>query len=177
MGQLSRRNLLKLSGATAATSVLASKELVNAEEVKHEQGHGKNVLLDYPEHALPAANTLKVGEPVAFNYPDNDSPCALLKLGHAVSGGVGEQEDIVAYSVLCSHRGCVVNYDHNAGTFKCPCHFSIFDPEKRGQMVCGQAVDDLPRVVLTHNREDDSLRAVAVEGLIYGRVSNILVKG
>ena len=55
-----------------------------------------------------------------------------------------------------------------------PCHYSIFDPEKGGQQVCGQATENLPRIVLRHDEGDDSIVAVAVEGLLYGRQSNVL---
>jgi len=41
-------------------------------------------------------------------------------------------------------------------------------------MVCGQATENLPRIVLEHNMNSGSITAVAVEGLIYGRQSNLL---
>ena len=41
-------------------------------------------------------------------------------------------------------------------------------------MVSGQATENLPSIVLEYNPKDDSVRAVAVEGLIYGRQSNLL---
>jgi arsenite oxidase small subunit len=50
----------------------------------------------------------------------------------------------------------------------------MFDAEKAGQMICGQATENLPRVVLEYNAKTDSITAVAVDGLIYGRQSNIL---
>ena len=37
--------------------------------------------------------------------------------------------------------------------FKCPCHFSMFDAEKGGQMICGQATENLPRIVLQVQRQ------------------------
>lgn len=70
--------------------------------------------------------------------------------------------------------GCPVAYDASARTFKCPCHFSVFDPEKSGQMVIGQATENLPTIALEYNAKDGSIRAVAVEGLIYGRQANLL---
>ncbi len=41
-------------------------------------------------------------------------------------------------------------------------------------MVCGQATENLPRVILRYNAKDDSLTAVSIDGLLYGRQSNIL---
>ena len=81
---------------------------------------------------------------------------------------------IVAYSSLCTHMGCPVVYDRGSNTLRCPCHFSSFDAELSGQMICGQATENLPQIVLQHDEADDSVCAVAVDGLICGRVSNIL---
>ena len=41
-------------------------------------------------------------------------------------------------------------------------------------MVDGQATENLPRVILEVDPMDDTLYAVAVQGLIYGRQSNLL---
>lgn len=45
----------------------------------------------------------------------------------------------------------------------------MFDAEKGGQMICGQATENLPRIVLEYNDKTDTVTAVAVDGLIYGR--------
>ena len=58
--------------------------------------------------------------------------------------------------------------------FKCGCHFSIFDAEKGGQMVCGQATENLPRVLLAFDSANGTVSAVGVDGLIYGRQANVL---
>lgn len=34
---------------------------------------------------------------------------------------------LVAYSSVCPHLGCAVDFDAAAGAFKCPCHRSEFD--------------------------------------------------
>jgi arsenite oxidase small subunit len=95
-------------------------------------------------------------------------------MGQAVSGGMGPDQDIVAYSILCNHMGCPLNYDPESRTFKCPSHFSIFDSEKAGQMVTGQATEDLPRILLSYNKDTGDIKAVGVSGLIFGRQANIL---
>ena len=164
---LSRRDVLKL-GSTAAASAAAAGFAQPAQA--ETTGTGKT----YPTNAVGRAADLKTGVPVPFNYPDASSPCVLLKTGSPAAGGIGPQRDIVAFSILCTHRGCPVAYDATARTFKCPCHFSIFDPDKSGQMVCGQATVNLPQVVLDYDAAADRINAVAVEGLIYGRASNLL---
>ena len=70
--------------------------------------------------------------------------------------------------------GCPVTYDATEHVFKCPCHFSMFDAEKGGQMICGQATENLPRVHLEYDASAGTVAAVGVEGLIYGRQANVL---
>ncbi len=128
----------------------------------------------YVRKAIATSSKISTGTPVNFTYPDAASPCMAIKLGSAVPGGVGPERDIVAYSTLCTHMGCPVSYDGGAKTFKCPCHFSMFDAEKGGQMICGQATENLPRIQLEHDAKSGAISAVGVVGLIYGRQANVL---
>ena len=170
--KLSRRRFIAGSGATVAG---AGAALVwspsHASEGNPQPG---KVMLDYPKTTISKAGDLKVGQPVFFSYPDASSPCTLVKTGHKTVGGVGPDGDIVAYSTLCTHMGCPVSYSTEERTFKCPCHFSVFDSELNGQMVSGQATENLPRILLSYRGSDDSIEATGVDGLIYGRQSNLL---
>ena len=166
---ISRRNFLKAGAAAAAgagTTGIAGTVQANTADPGR-------VTLPYKPKALGSAAKLKVSVPVQFTFPDASSPCLLIKTGAPVDGGVGPDRDIVAYSGMCTHMGCPVVYEPANKTFKCPCHYSIFDAEKRGQMVCGQATENLPRIVLRYD-DDGSLTAVSVDGLLYGRQSNLL---
>jgi arsenite oxidase small subunit len=40
--------------------------------------------------------------------------------------------------------------------------------------VCGQATVNLPQIVLDYDAAADRISAVGVQGLIYGRVANLL---
>lgn len=167
---LSRRDFLKISGGVAAGAGVAVAGVANAGTVPNEIGRAT---LPYKPKMLAHGKKIAINTAQAFNFPDASSPCALIKMGTAVPGGVGPEQDIVAYSTLCSHMGCPVAYDPQTRIFKCPCHFSTFDAEMAGQMVCGQATENLPQIVLQYNAKDDTVTAVAVKGLIYGRQSNI----
>jgi arsenite oxidase small subunit len=171
-GTISRRDFLKISGGAAAGASAGVAGLAHAGKAQAEDV-GRATLPFRPK-AVTRAATLKVNEAVPFTFPDASSPCAVIKMGSAVPSGVGPDRDIVAYSTLCTHQGCPVSYDTHARTFKCPCHYSMFDPEKSGQMVCGQATENLPQIVLEYNAHNDTVTAVGVEGLIYGRQSNVL---
>jgi cytochrome b6-f complex iron-sulfur subunit len=50
----------------------------------------------------------------------------------------------VAYSVVCTHQGCVVLY--RDGELVCPCHGSVFDPARSAAAVRGPAREPLQEV-------------------------------
>jgi len=169
MGNLvSRREFLKFTGGVAAgAAALPTAEAAPATDTG-------STMLPYKAKTVGQAAAMTANQPVTFTFPDASSPCALVKMGSPVPGGVGPNQDIVAYSTMCTHMGCPVAYDPAQRVFKCPCHFSIFDAEKAGEMVCGQATENLPRIVLKYNDKDDSVTAVSIVGLLYGRQSNTL---
>ncbi len=109
---------------------------------------------------------------IPFAYPDGDSPALLLSLPAPAKDGVGPEGRLVAFSILCTHKGCPVNYLSERKMFVCPCHWSSFDPAKGGQIVIGQASQALPQIRL--RVANGIVQAVGVEGLIYGRHTNIL---
>lgn len=117
---------------------------------------------------MAARDTLFVGTAQLTYYPDAASPIYVTALSEAVEGGVGPKRNIVAYSALCTHRGCQVVF--RDGRMVCPCHFSAFDPARTGQCYQGPASEYLPRVIL--DVVDGDVFAVAIEGLIWGRSAN-----
>ncbi len=130
-------------------------------------------LVNYPSTKLANIRDLKVNEPKDITYPDADSPGVLLKLGSRVEGGVGPDGDIVAFSTLCPHKGFPLTYGANDKTLSCPGHYSLFDVEKGGLQIWGQATQNLAQFRLVVDQAGD-IRAVAVDELIYGRLSNVL---
>lgn len=165
---ITRRDFLKASGSVAAAVPVAASTSAQAAA-----GDPGRATPQYPVKAIGRAASMSASQPVAFTYPDAASPCVALKMGAPVPGGVGPDRDLVAYSTMCTHMGCPVAYDAGTKSFKCPCHFSMFDAEKEGQMICGQATENLPRIVLKYDN-NGTISAVAVDGLIYGRQSNVL---
>jgi arsenite oxidase small subunit len=169
--KLSRRQFLKFTGGIATATGAAVGGLGTVEAATGEVGR---TTLPYKPKVVAKASQLKENSPVSFTFPDEASPCTLVKMGRPVAGGVGPDRDIVAFSTLCTHMGCPVNYEPGTRTFRCGCHFSVFDAELAGQMVCGQATENLPQVALRYNEKTGVVSAVAIEGLIYGRQSNVL---
>ncbi len=170
--KLSRRIFLKSGGGIAVGAAV----LPGAVQAATPQGAdaATSTTLPYPKQALGKRAGMPVNEAVSFSYPDQSSPCYAIRMGTPVAGGVGPDRDIVAFSSLCTHMGCPVAYESGTRVFKCGCHFSIFDPEHGGQMVCGQATEDLPKVMLEYDAATDTVTAVGIDGLIYGRQANIL---
>src|SRR6187549_3433361 len=54
----------------------------------------------------------------------------------------GEQQ-VVAFSPVCTHLGCAVSWDSGDKAFVCPCHTSSFSPE--GKVMAGPAPRSLDR--------------------------------
>lgn len=169
--RVTRRQFFKVSGGIAAGTGLGVGLISSAEAATSEAGKS---VLPYQRKTVAVAAKMAVNTPMQFSYPDAASPCVAIKMGKRVPGGVGPDGDIVAYSVLCTHMGCPTTYDQSSRAFKCSCHYSTFDAEMGGQMICGQATENLPQIVLEYNAKNDSVAAVAVKGLIHGRQSNVL---
>ena len=160
--QFLRGGMMSAAGAAAATIVAPAQ--ANAQALAR---------VEYPSNRLANLSELTVNEPRDIAYPDADSPGVLLKLGTAVPGGAGPDGDIVAYSVLCPHKGWMLSYNAGDKTLNCPGHFSRFDCEAGGQQTWGHATQNLPQFLL---RVDDAgdIFAEGVDELIYGRLSNVL---
>jgi len=163
-----RRQFLR-GGAIAATGA-ATATVLPAERAKAAPA---SAIVDYPSNKLANTADLAVNEPMDIKYPDADSPGALIKLGEAVEGGVGPDGDIVAFSVLCPHKGWLMAYNGEDRTLNCPGHFSRFDVETGGQQVWGHATQNLPQFTLRVDDKGD-IYAEGASDLIFGRPSNVL---
>jgi arsenite oxidase small subunit len=162
---VSRSGFLRASGASLATAGLA------AVAAPHEEAEAAD-----PSVVVGKAAQMHVGKPTYFHYPDTQAPAIAVRLGRKIDGGVGPQGDIVAYSQICVHKGCSVAYNADREVFICPCHYSVYDPAKTGEVVIGHASTKLPRINLTYNASSDTVAATGVSGLIYGRVDNAPLK-
>jgi len=155
---MKRRDFIKLSGGFLAAMAVAPSTF----------GSGRTKLegttyYEYPSKKIASFDEIRKKGTVAFSYPDNESPCLAIFVP-----GAG----VVAFSTLCTHKGCPVIYKEDERVFECPCHFSRFDVDKEGQEVLGQATTKLPRIELEVRGND--VYAIGVDGLIWGRAKNIL---
>ncbi len=90
-----------------------------------------------PPGSIAKKSSLVAGSPVYFEYPSGYPNLLILQ-----SDG-----SLIAFSILCTHVCCQLQYDPNVKELGCPCHGSIFDAT--GKLLQGPATTDLPRVTLT----------------------------
>jgi cytochrome b6-f complex iron-sulfur subunit len=77
--------------------------------------------------------------------PVNDKPVILV---NTPQGG------LKAYSAICTHLGCIVEWDQNRQFILCPCHDGRFNPIN-GAVISGPPPAPLPLLALTV--EDDEV--------------------
>lgn len=133
----------------------------------------------FPRKKIGRLSTLKPNAPVAFRYPDDDagSSSILIKLNQPAGGGVGPQNDVVAFSTLCTHQGASLRdeFDGTAGIVgPCPLHWTTFDLTRHGMVISGHATTGLPQILL--ELAGDDIVAVGVRGLAFGRVDNLAAR-
>lgn len=127
----------------------------------------------FPRIRVASVGDVNATTPITFDYPLQGQSNIMVKLDQPVAGGVGPDEDIVAFSSLCTHMGCVVSEyrpEHKA-LGPCPCHFSTFDLAHNGMVTLGQATQNLPQVLLSV--EGDDIYATGVLRLVYGYANTL----
>lgn len=178
MAGLTRREFLFLgvaAGATAGVGIVVPLTLIEREGAVGETAPAAAaVVATFPRRRIASLRALDGGRPVAFDYPGDGQTNYVVKLGRPSAAGIGPESDVVAYSRICTHMGCVVDeFDAATSTLgPCPCHFSTFDFAKDGDVVLGQATQSLPRVLM--EVEGDDVVATGMLRLIYGYRNSLL---
>ena len=113
-----RREVLQM-GSVAGLSILA------AIGGKFFQNKNAN-----PEMGTPIATVgeVAVGAQKLFTAADGN-PAILFRT----------KAGYFAYSRICTHQGCTVNYDSGSNTLLCPCHGAQFDYTNKGAVLNGPA--------------------------------------
>ena len=74
-----------------------------------------------------------VGQAVSFTAPDGN-PAWVVRTA---------QNTVCAYSAVCTHQGCVVQYDPSSKDLICPCHGATYDPSNHANVIAGPAPQPL----------------------------------
>lgn len=167
---ISRRQfLLTSSVATATVMVAINVGTPYAQEVPA-------MVATYPRKFVAKLSDLEQDVPLEFEYPDEGAyaESMIVKLGNRAGGGIGPQEDVVAFNYTCTHQGGSLVGSYKADTKSlgaCPLHLSTYDLTRHGILISGQAYQSLPQVLL--ELEGDDIYAVGIFGLIFGRFDNL----
>ena len=94
--------------------------------------------------------SVPVGGALAFSDPRSGDPSILLR---------PKRNQVYAFSRVCTHAGCLVQYDSGSSVLVCPCHGAEFDPARGAQPIAGPAFDPLPRVNVSIDRSTGEVAA------------------
>ena len=127
---LERRSVLRIgiTGALAVAFAGAGRFFAKAAPATSTSAAGKGT-------KIVKLTSLKVG--AARNFvASNGAPAILFRT----------KTGVFAYSAICTHQGCTVEYSASSKTMKCPCHQAEFDPNKSAKVVNGPAVNPLGKI-------------------------------
>lgn len=128
---------------------------------------------NYPRRLVEKLSELSLGVPIYFDFPSPGLGNLLVKLGVPAGGGVGPLQDVVAFSLRCTHLGGDLTGTFNARhpmLGPCPYHLTTFDLTRHGMVIAGHATESLPQIML--EVDSDALYAVGVMGLVYGNTGD-----
>lgn len=124
--------------------------------------------------SLITLGSLAVGVPIIFNYPLDTEPNVIVKLGQKATNGVGPDGDVVAFSLVCQHLGCIwgflppgtsppcnMAYKAAEPVGYCCCHGSQFDLANAARVIGGPSPRPQPQVSL----EVDASGAIYAVGM------------
>jgi arsenite oxidase small subunit len=187
----SRRNLLKIGLALGALLVVGgvgavAKSLINpgaqltqttavASSSTSQTSLPPPATPGFPVILVAKLSDLTVGTPINFNYPLEETSNALIKLGQKVPGGVGPDGDIVAFSVICQHLGCIwafvgsgsspscnSSYKASGPVGYCCCHGSVYDLANAAKVIAGPAPRPVPQVILNFDSSTGNIYATGI---------------
>lgn len=90
---------------------------------------------------LANAANIPVNQSLALNDP-TFGPIILIHLDNG---------QVVAYSSICTHAGCQVQFDPAGRDIACPCHGAIYDPYNNAQVVAGPAPYPLQKIPIQYD--------------------------
>ncbi len=91
---------------------------------------------------LVKASSIPVNQSISIDDPSM-GPFLLIHLGNG---------QFVAYSSICTHAGCQVQFDPYGNDIACPCHGAVFDPYNNAQVVAGPAPSPLQKIPIQYDQ-------------------------
>ncbi len=124
---------------------------------------------EFSAERLLRLDELTLGRGYWFDYPRPGLANVMVKLGVPAAGGIGPEQDIVAFSARCTHLGGDLRGSLQAAQQvlgPCPRHLTTFDLTRHGVVITGHATQSLPQVLLDLRGAD--IFAVGMMGLVFG---------
>lgn len=131
--------------------------------------------LSWPMLKVANLSALKVLTPIQFNYPLDNTPNILVKLGVKAENGIGPDADIVAFSLICQHLGCIYDFVPSGASPNCNrsyampeiggyccCHGSHYNFAKEGAVIGGPSPRPVPMVLLELDNKTGDIYAVSM---------------
>jgi arsenite oxidase small subunit len=155
--------VLVVSGISAvARSLISPGSPPSPESIASQEGIGtRSSSSEFPRMKVANLNDLQAGKWISFNYPLEETPNILVRLGQGAEGGVGPDGDIVAFSQICQHLGCIYgyvspgtspacnsSYTSSGPVGYCCCHGSVYDLTKGAKVLGGPSPRAQPQVIL-----------------------------
>ena len=88
--------------------------------------------------AVAVASSVPVGQALSFTNPADGNPAWVV---HPTGN------KFVAFSAVCTHLGCPVQYEPSTVEFICPCHGGVYDA-RNGQVLQGPPPSPLPPIAV-----------------------------
>jgi len=176
-----RRNFLKIAISFSTLLLIGGIAALTRSITNPTPSQSQNTTQAFPRVKVAQLSDLQTNQPVLFNYPLDNEPNIMIKLGQKADEGVGPEGDIVAYSALCQHLGCVYAfqptgtspkcnqaYKANSPVGYCCCHGTIFDLLHQAQVVSGPSPRPQPRVILEIDNSDNIYAVGMTPPAIFG---------
>lgn len=177
-----RRTFLKI-GVAASVVLAAGGVAAIAKSITNPELASGGIAppTQFPRVKVANLSSLIVNDALNFYYPLDNEPNLLMKLGVRAEGGVGPEADIVAFSQVCQHLGCLytfqaqgthppcnATYNADRPVGYCCCHGSVYDLGRGAQVISGPAPRPVPQVVLEVDSSGDIYAVGMTPPTIFG---------
>jgi arsenite oxidase small subunit len=165
----SRRDFLKVAATLSTALALAGiASVMKAVVIPAVPSGSESTAPTFPRVKVSSLGELATGMAVIFNYPLDDEPNIMVKLGKKATGGVGPDGDIVAFSQVCQHLGCIYgfvpagssppcksSYVATTPVGYCCCHGTVYDFADGAKVLAGPSPNAQPQVTLEVDASGD----------------------
>lgn len=127
---------LRAGSGSAASVAAPAKQADPGRHSRRTGNHARTHRRPAGMTPITATSAVAVGQGHLFKDPATGNPAWLVRTG---------PESFKAFSAVCTHAGCTVDYDPSAREFVCPCHGGAYQAGT-GSVVAGPPPQPLPAI-------------------------------